>query len=45
MKLAMALSERADLQCRIAELGRRLNSNARVQDGEEPAEDPQELLI
>ena len=44
MKLATALSERADLQRRIAELGSRLNSNARVQDGEEPAEDPQELL-
>lgn len=44
MKLATALSERADLQRRIAELGGRLNSNARVQDGEEPAEDPKELL-
>ena len=44
MKLATALSERADLQRRIAELGSRLNSNAKVQDGEEPAEDPQELL-
>lgn len=44
MKLATALSERADLQRRIADLGNRLNSNARVQDGEEPAEDPQELL-
>ncbi len=44
MKLATALSERADLQRRISELSGRLNNNARVQDGEKPAEDPQELL-
>lgn len=44
MKLATALSERADLQRRIAELSGRLNNNARVQDGEKPSEDPQELL-
>ena len=44
MKLATALSERADLQRRIAELGGRLNNNEKVQDGEEPAEDPKELL-
>lgn len=34
MKLATALSERADLQRRITELGGRLNNNAKVQDGE-----------
>ena len=44
MKLATALSERADLQRRICELSGRLNNNAKVQDGEKPAEDPQELL-
>ena len=44
MKLATALSERADLQRRIAELGERLNNNAKVQDGEKPSEDPNELL-
>ena len=44
MKLANALSERADLQRRIAELSGRLNNNARVQDGEKPSEDPVELL-
>lgn len=44
MKLATALSERADLQRRIAELSERLNNNAKVQDGEKPAEDPNELL-
>lgn len=44
MKLATALSERADLQRRIAELGTRLNNNAKVQEGEKPAEDPKALL-
>lgn len=44
MKLALALSERADLQRRISELSGRLNNNAKTQDGEKPAEDPQELL-
>ncbi|MBR6382157.1 MAG: DIP1984 family protein [Lachnospiraceae bacterium] len=44
MKLATALSERADLQRRISELGGRLNRNARVQEGEKPSEDPMELL-
>ena len=44
MKLATALSERADLQKRISELGGRLNNNAKVQDGEKPSEDPKELL-
>ncbi len=44
MKLAAALSERADLQRRLAELGTRLNHNAKVQEGEKPAEDPKALL-
>lgn len=44
MKLASALSERADLQRRISELGGRLNNNAKVQEGENPSEDPKELL-
>ena len=44
MKLATALSERADLQRRIAELSGRLYINAKVQDGEKPSEDPAELL-
>lgn len=34
MKLATALSERADLQRRISELSVRLNNNAKVQEGE-----------
>lgn len=44
MKLATALSERADLERRIEELGERLNNNARVQEGDVPAEDPEVLL-
>ena len=44
MKLATALSERADLQRRISELSVRLNNNAKVQEGEEPSENPLELL-
>ena len=44
MKLATALAERADTQARLSELRGRLNNNARVQEGEDPAEDPQALL-
>ncbi len=44
MKLASALSERADLQRRLSELGTRLNNNAKTQEGEPPAEDPKQLL-
>ncbi|MBQ3774618.1 MAG: DIP1984 family protein [Ruminobacter sp.] len=44
MKLATALSERADLQKRISDLGVRLNNNAKVQEGEKPAEEPKVLL-
>ena len=44
MKLAEALHLRADLQKRIEQLGYRLNHNARVQEGDEPAEDPKMLL-
>ncbi len=44
MKLASALAERAHLQLRLSELEKRLNNNAKVQEGEEPAEDPRELL-
>ena len=44
MKLAEALQERADLDRRIQQLRQRLSSNAIVQEGERPPEDPQELL-
>ena len=40
MKLAEALINRADLQRRMNALEIRLNNNARVQEGEVPAEDP-----
>lgn len=44
MKLAEALQERADLNRRIEQLKSRLSNNAVVQEGEEPAENPQALL-
>ena len=44
MKLALALSERADLQRRINDLGERLNRNAKVQEGEKPNEAPLNLI-
>ena len=44
MKLAEALQERADLCKKIDQLRYRLESNATVQEGEQTAEDPQELL-
>lgn len=45
MKLAEALSERADVKKRIEQLETRLILNAKVQDGEKPSEDPKELII
>ena len=44
MKLALALSERADLQEKIGDLAARLNKNAKVQEGEKPTEDPNALI-
>ena len=44
MKLAEALQERADLNRRIEQLRSRLLNNALKQEGEEPSEDPKELL-
>ena len=44
MKLALALSERADVQSRISDIAERLNRNAKVQEGEKPNEDPMELI-
>lgn len=43
MKLAEALILRADLQKRIEQLRERLKDSARVQEGDEPAEDIMEL--
>lgn len=44
MKLAEALSRRADHQRRVEQLRQRLVRNAKVQEGEQPAEDPASLL-
>lgn len=44
MKLAEALKLRSDLKTRIDEMGERLRMNAKVQEGETPAEDPVELI-
>lgn len=45
MKLAEALSARADLQRRIEQLRARIIANARFQEGEEPSEDASALLV
>jgi phage host-nuclease inhibitor protein Gam len=42
--LGEALNDRADLQKRIAQLGERLRANVLVQEGDQPAESPEELL-
>lgn len=44
MKIAEALILRADIQKRIAQLKVRLNNNAKIQENEEPSEDPKLLL-
>lgn len=44
MKLAEALIQRADLQKRIAQLESRMKQNAKVQEGDEPSENIEELL-
>jgi hypothetical protein len=44
MKLAEALILRADAQTRVRELTNRLNRVVKVQEGDEPVENPQELL-
>lgn len=44
MSLAEALQMRADIKTRIAQLHSRLNDNAKVQEGEAPAEDPLRLI-
>ena len=44
MKLAEALSIRKDLQKRIKYLEERIKSNVKVQEDDEPLEDPNELM-
>jgi hypothetical protein len=43
MKIAEALALRADFQKRLEQLKHRLVKNARIQEGDEPEEDPTEL--
>ena len=45
MKIAEALIMRADCQKRIEQLRSRLVNSAKVQEGEEPPENPQTLLV
>jgi hypothetical protein len=44
MKLAEALAERSECQTRIEELKKRMVRSARVQEGDQPSEDVNELL-
>ena len=44
MKLAEALALRADIAKRISGLGNRAEASAQVQEGEQPPENPEELL-
>lgn len=45
MKLAEALTYRADVQRKIAQLKERIMRNAKVQEGETPAEEPSDLIV
>lgn len=45
MKIAEALALRADHQKRVEQLKARLLRNAKVQEGEQPAEDPEALIL
>lgn len=44
MKLAEALAERSDCQKKLELIRSRLDRTARIQEGEQPAEEPDELL-
>lgn len=44
MKLAEALVQRADSQKRLLQIKQRAVANARIQEGEQPTEDPAELI-
>jgi hypothetical protein len=44
VRIGEALSKRADVQKRIAQLGARLQASAVVQEGDSPPEDPARLL-
>ena len=45
MKLADSLMIRSDMNKKITSLIMRVKGNCRVQDGEEPGEDPQKLMV
>ena len=45
MKLAEALLVRSDMQKKLAQLKGRIRSNVKVQEGDTPSEDPNELMI
>lgn len=44
MLLAEALAERAEIQTRVQQLRQRAVEGARIQEGDEPVEDPRELV-
>ncbi|MBU5616263.1 DIP1984 family protein [Psychrobacter sp. TAE2020] len=45
MKLAEALLIRSDMQKKLAQLKGRIKANVKVQEGDTPSEDPNELMI
>lgn len=45
MKLAEALAERSDCQKQLEEIRNRLENSVRIQEGEDPAEDPNDQLV
>lgn len=45
MKLAEALLIRSDMQKKLAQLKGRIRNNVKVQDGDTPSEDPNQLLV
>lgn len=45
MKLAEALLIRSDMQKKLAQLKGRIRNSAKVQEGDTPSEDPNELII
>lgn len=45
MKLAEALLIRSDMQKKLAQLKARIKNNVKVQEGDTPSEDPNELLL
>lgn len=45
MKIAEALLIRSDMQKKLAQLKGRIKANVKVQEGDTPSEDPNELMI